>query len=257
MSELTYRRVGRGPSLVFVHGYLGGAAIWQDQIAHYADDFDVIAPDLAGFGESVELVAPNRIATHARDVLDLLDRLGVDRFALVGHSMGGMVVQEMAVHAPERIDRLVLYGTGPLGAMPDRFEPIAVSRQRLIAEGVAANAQRIAATWFLHGVDAPAYPSCAALGEGVSLQTALASLDAMEAWDGREGLARIAAPTLVLWGDRDRSYCWEQPEALWRGINDCRLGVVPDSAHNIHLEKVGIFHALLDDFLLGSQTRNQ
>ncbi len=123
--KLAYTRKGRGPVLVLVHGYLGGGKIWADQLAAFSVRHDVICPDLAGFGDSAHLTAPDSITGHAQDVLRLLDALGVETFALLGHSMGGMVVQEMVRLAPDRIPTLVLYGTGPQGVLPGRFETIA------------------------------------------------------------------------------------------------------------------------------------
>ena len=111
-------------SLVFVHGYLGGSMQWADQVKTFGGQFRIITPDLPGFGENHAMTTPETIRGLAQYVLDELDRLGVDRFHLVGHSMGGMIVQEMVALAPERVDKLVLYGTGPVGIMPGRFETI-------------------------------------------------------------------------------------------------------------------------------------
>ncbi len=249
MTDLSFKRAGAGPTLVLVHGYLGASAIWADQLAQFAQSHDVICPDLAGFGASASLVAPDSIEGHARNVLALLDRLGVERFDLLGHSMGGMIVQEMTRLAPHRINKLVLYGTGPQGVLPGRFETIAQSRERLLGDGLAKTASRIAATWFLHGDAARAFPLCSHLGLQASLQAALASLTAWENWDGRRALADITCPALVLWGSHDRSYGWSQPEALWRGILGADLAVVPGAAHNVHLEKPQLFNMLLADFL--------
>jgi pimeloyl-ACP methyl ester carboxylesterase len=249
MSDLSFKRAGTGSPLVLVHGYLGGSAIWADQIARFSPFRDVICPDLAGFGASADLTAPATIAGHAENVLALLNHLKVDKFELLGHSMGGMIVQEMVRLAPDRIDRLVLYGTGPVGVMPGRFESIAESRAKLLRDGVAETAKRIAATWFLQGRSAEGFPLCEALGQQTSLQAAVASLQAWESWDGRHNLHAIRCPTLVLWGSHDRSYDWLQPEALWRGIPNADLAVVPNSAHNVHLEKPAFFNALLTDFL--------
>jgi len=253
MPELSFTRsgtrAGKARALVLVHGYLGGSAMWAAQLACFSPFRDVICPDLAGFGESAGLAAPDSIEGHARQVLALLDQLGVEEFDLLGHSMGGMIVQEMVRLAPDRIRRLVLYGTGPKGVMPGRFETIAESRARLLAEGVAKTAERIAATWFLHGTAAEAFALCRQLGHKASLQAALASLQAWQDWDGRENLSAIRCPTLVLWGSHDRSYGWSQPQALWQGIAGADLAVVPNCAHNVHLEKPAIFNALLTDFL--------
>ncbi|WP_323007277.1 alpha/beta hydrolase [Pseudorhodobacter sp.] len=245
---LPHRRQGRGPTLVLVHGYLGGAAQWEAEIARYSANYDVIAPDLPGFGAAADRPGCDRIEGFAQAVIDLLDQLGVDRFILLGHSMGGMIAQEMAAHNAARVIRLVLYGTGPLGAMPDRFEPIDVSRQRLLEEGVAKTAQRIGATWFCTGEDAPGFPAIRDIGAQASVQAAGAALNAMAQWDGRPALNKLTMPTLVVWGDSDRSYRWQQVESLWRNLANGELAVIPGAAHAAHLEKPKLFHLILDGF---------
>lgn len=246
---LSYTRKGNGPALVLVHGYLAGSAIWAAQIAAFSAARDVICPDLAGFGQSKSLIAPDSITGHARQVLQLLEDLEIGSFDLLGHSMGGMVVQEMARLAPDRIRNLILYGTGPKGLLPNRFETIQQSRQRIETEGLQAVARKIAATWFLHGEAATGFALCETLSTQTSLQAALASLSAWEAWDGSAALSQIKARSLVLWGSHDRSYTWSQPEALWRGIAKADLAVIPGCAHNVHLENERLFNLLVADFL--------
>ena len=251
MDPLVCRQAGAGNPLVLVHGYLGGPRMWDAQFDAFGAEFRCIAPSLAGFGDSHDLEAPDTIEGHAAQVLETLSGLGVDRFALLGHSMGGMIVQQMAAMAPERIERLVLYGTGPVGLLPDRFESIETSRQRLRTNGLEGTAARIAATWFADGEAAPGYVLCVEEGRKATLQAALASLDAWESWDGTAALSRFPMPVLIVWGDGDRSYGWSQPEALWRGIPGARLAVVPGCAHNVHMEKSEIFNAIVADFLRG------
>jgi pimeloyl-ACP methyl ester carboxylesterase len=236
-------------ALVFVHGYLGGSPQWANQAQVFSPHFDVITPDLPGFGLNHEMEAPDTIRGLASSVLDELDRRGINDFHLLGHSMGGMIVQEMVALAPERVDHLVLYGTGPVGLMPGRFETIEESRRRLTDEGVEASGRRIAATWFLHGENANQYRVCAELAKMASLQAALAGLAAMESWSGISSLPDIATPTLVLWGDGDRAYQWSQPEQLWREIAGAQLAVVPGCSHAVHLEKPHLFNSLLANFL--------
>jgi len=236
-------------SLVFVHGYLGGGMQWADQVETFSEHFRVITPDLPGFGENHAMTTPETIRGLAQFVLDELDRLEVNRFHLVGHSMGGMIVQEMVALAPERVDKLVLYGTGPVGIMPGRFETIDESRRGVKEKGVEATGCRIAATWFQHGESADGYRVCAELAVKASPQAALAGLAAMESWSGVAALSKIACKTLVLWGDGDRAYLWNQPEQLWREIGDAQLGVIPGCSHAVHLEKPQLFNAMLLDFL--------
>ncbi len=249
---LPVQRAGTGPVLVLVHGYLGGSSQWSAEIERLGPHFDVIAVDLAGYGEARHLAAPAEIAAHARAVLHTLDRLGVGRFHLLGHSMGGMVAQEIVHEAPDRVMRLVLYGTGPHGSIPGRFETMARSRERLAADGVERTARRICATWLLDREASPAFERLAALGASVSPQAAEAGLWAMEGWDGRDRLAAIRQATLIVWGEHDRSYGWTQVEALWRGIAAASLAVLPACSHALHLERAALFHALVLEFLLAA-----
>jgi len=236
-------------ALVFVHGYFGGSAQWAEQLRVFGDRFQVVTPDLPGFGADNLPTTPDTIRGLAIDVLSQLDALGVHRFHLVGHSMGGMIAQEMIDLAPSRVERLVLYGTGPVGLMPGRFETIDESRQAVREQGAEACGRRIAATWFLHGVDGQGYELCAELAAQATEQAALAGLSAMEAWSGVNALAKIKSPTLVLWGDGDRAYLWPQAEKLWREIGGAQLAVIPGCAHAVHLEKPRLFNAMLADFL--------
>ena len=191
---LKYTRNGQGYPLILQHGYFGGADMWQAQIDHFKSRYDVIAPNLAGFGDSSELVAPESIPESAQQIFDLLDSLGVDRFYLLGHSMGGMVVQQMAAMQNERIKKLVCYGTGPVGVMPDRFETLDQSRERLSTEGLAATAKRIATTWFVEGENAQGFSVCENVGKKATMQAALASLTAWENWNGCSALPMIFCP---------------------------------------------------------------
>ena len=251
-APLRYHRRGAGKALVLVHGYYGGADVWQRQLAVLGGDYDVIAIEHKGYGNSADLPACDSIDGFATQILALLDTLNVESFYLLGHSMGGMIAQQITANAPTRVEKLICYGTGPRGAMPNRFESIETSRQRLLSDGAAATGRRIAATWFVRDSDAENYPATAAIAEQLSLSAALAGLDAMEQWDGCEQLAHIKQPTLVLWGDRDQSYQWQQPETLWREINNSSLAVMPNCGHNAHLENPELFNLLVRDFLNAS-----
>lgn len=247
--ELPYRRAGSGKPLVLVHGYLGGSAQWQGQMAAFAATHDVIAPDLPGFGQAAALPGPARIADFASAVMGCIDGLGVGNFTLLGHSMGGMIVQEIAARHGDRIDALVLYGTGPLGLMPDRFEPIETSMARLNADGVADTADRISATWFRDGADAAGYIPTRDIARTANPHAASNALIAMRDWDGRAALEQLRMRCRIIWGDHDRSYRWPQVETLWQGIKGSDLGVIPGASHAAHMEKPALFNAMVQDFL--------
>ena len=236
-------------SLVFVHGLMGGSQQWQHQMEALSN-FDCVALDLPGFGANAKAKALTSIPSFSSWALDELSARGVQRFNLIGHSMGGMVAQEMVAQAPERVDRLVLYGTGATGILPGRFETIETSKDRAKAEGSSVTARRIAATWFLNRDQAPAYEGCAQIAEMSGIDAILAGLDAMNDWSGTARLAQIRAKTLVIWGDHDRTYPWGQTEELWRSIEGACLAVLPGCAHASHLEKAHLFNAILENFLI-------
>ena len=235
--------------LVLVHGFMGGSDQWELQRKGLAKDHDLIAVDLPGFGRNNTSEAPDTITGFAHFVLDHLTQRGITEFKLLGHSMGGMIVQEMVAIAPDRIQQLVLYGTASSGDLPDRFETFETSKQRITEDGVAATARRISATWFLADEVAEEFGNCAKVAEQSSLQAMLAALDAMKTWSRADNLPRISCPTLIVWGESDRSYSWPQIRELWEHIPDASLAVIPGCAHAAHMEKPEIFNAILGDFL--------
>jgi 2-hydroxy-6-oxonona-2,4-dienedioate hydrolase len=246
---LPFKIAGSGPTLVLVHGYLGGSSQWDGQLTSLCKHFEVVTLDLAGYGLANHLTAPTDLADHARNVLATLDHMSIERFHLLGHSMGGMVVQEITKQAPHRVNKLVLFATGPLGLIPGRFETMARSRERLAEDGLHATARRISATWLLDREASPAFEGLAGLATQASEQAASAGLSAMEAWDGRDHLDKIEQTTLVIWGEGDRTYGWSQIEMLWRRIPNTSLAVLPACAHALHLERGALFCTLLIEFL--------
>ena len=87
-----------------------------------------------------------------------------------------------------------------MGVLPDRFETLDQSRERLAIDGLEATAKRIAATWFVEGKNSQGYSICESAGKKATRQAALASLAAWEKWNGCSALRLINCPTLVLWG---------------------------------------------------------
>ena len=234
--------------LVLVHGFMGGSAQWELQRADFEKQFDLFTVDLPGFGNNNHLQAPDTISGFARFVLDEITTNNLEEFNLLGHSMGGMIVQEMTAIAPDKIRRLVLYGTAATGDLPGRFETFETSRQRVKADGVKTSARRISATWFLELEKAREFENCASLAEQSSLQAMLAALDAMETWSQRDNLPNISCPTMMVWGEHDRTYRWPLIEELWTTIPAASLAVMPGCSHAAHMEKPEIFNPIVSDF---------
>jgi pimeloyl-ACP methyl ester carboxylesterase len=120
--ELAFTRQGRGTPLVLLHGYPLDHHIWDDILPLLEDSFDLIIPDLRGFGESTTIDTSYTMDDLASDVAGLLDHLGIEKSAVAGHSMGGYAALAFARRYPERMSGLGLVATQALADPPDRKE---------------------------------------------------------------------------------------------------------------------------------------
>ena len=120
--ELAYIRQGKGTRLVLLHGFPLDHHLWDEVIPLLEDSFDLIVPDLRGFGESTTIDKPYTMDDLASDVAGLLDHLGIEKTTIAGHSMGGYVALAFVRLYPERISGLGLVATQALADPPDRKE---------------------------------------------------------------------------------------------------------------------------------------
>ena len=185
----------------------------------------------------------------AKAILNLLEKKEIKNYNLLGHSMGGMVVQEMAKVAGEKILKLVCYGTGPRGNIPGRFETINQSREKLKMNGLKNTAYRIAKTWFIEEDKAKYFYLCENAAKQTSVEAADNGLIAMKNWNGVDNLKNIKNKTLIIWGDQDKAYNYSQVETLNNNIPDSDLKIIKGCSHNVHLEKPGEFNNTVNEFL--------
>ncbi|MDB9807822.1 alpha/beta hydrolase [Candidatus Pelagibacter sp.] len=249
MQDIFVEDIGRGTTLVLIHGFLGSSDMWIPQIKFFKNDFRVIAPALPGFGKSSTINSCDTIQCMAKSVLDSLEQKKIKNFNLLGHSMGGMIVQEIAKLAGEKILKLICYGTGPRGDIPGRFETIDQSRKKLKNNGLENTAYRIAKTWFVKGDRSKYFYLCEEAGKQTTFEAADNGLIAMKNWDGFENLKNIKNKTLIVWGDEDKAYNLHQVESLKDNIPDSNLRVVKGCSHNVHLEKPDEFNMIISEFL--------
>ena len=241
---------GKGFPLVLVHGFLGSSKMWKPQIDFFKYHFRVITPDLPGFGRSNKAKSHNSIQSIANFLLDRLAEKKIDKFHLLGHSMGGMIVQEMAKKSGGKISKLVCYSTGPKGEMPGRFETVDQSRENIKKNGLEVTAKNIAQTWFVAGEKAKYFDLCIEAGKQTSIEAADNALIAIKNWDGVKNLQDIKNNTLIIWGDKDKSYNLGQVQTLEKNISDSNLVIFKGCAHNVHLEQPDQFNHTIKDFLL-------
>jgi pimeloyl-ACP methyl ester carboxylesterase len=249
MQDLYIGDVGKGFPLVLVHGFLGSSDMWKPQINFFKKNFRVITPDLPGFGKSNKLKSLNRIQSIANLLLENLQNKQINKFHLLGHSMGGMIAQEMAKKKGDKISKLVCYSTGPRGEMPGRFETVDQSRKNLKKKGLKIVARNIAKTWFTKEEDSKYFKMCIEAGKQTSAEAADNALIAFINWNGVDTLKNIKNETLIVWGDQDKSYGIKEIKLLKRNILNSSLTIFKGCAHNVHLEKVDKFNNKIIEFL--------
>ena len=250
MQDIYIDDIGSGYPLVLVHGYLGSSEMWKLQKDYLQKKFRIIAPALPGFGESFNAQSFNSINLMANFIIEQIDKKKIDKFNLMGHSMGGMIVQEIANLSGDRINKLICFATGPIGDIPGRFEPINTSIKKLGEEGIKEQVKRIPPKWFVEGDQAKNYYLCENAVKNISEETARNALIAMRDWNGLENLKKIKNKTLIIWGDKDKSYNFEQISTLKNNIPDSDLKIFKNCCHNVHLEQPQKFNQVVEDFLI-------
>jgi len=249
MQEIYVDDIGKGYPLVLVHGYLGSSEMWKFQKDYLKNYFRVIAPALPGFGESYKVKSLNSINTMAKIVLECLEKKKINKFNLMGHSMGGMIVQEIVKVSGDKVNKLICFATGSIGDIPDRFESLDVSIKRLKDEGIKETVKRIPPKWFVNGNKAKNYYLCENAVKETSEETADNALNAMKNWKGLENLKNIKNETLIIWGDKDVSYNFDQVETLNKNIPNNKLEIFKGCCHNVHLEEPEKFNKTVKTFL--------
>ena len=249
MQDIFVDDYGSGTPLVLIHGFLGSTDMWKPQIEHFKKNFRILTPALPGFGKSNKVKSCDSIECMAKAILNSLKIRQVEKFNLLGHSMGGMIVQEMTRLASDKVLKLICYGTSPRGNIPGRFETIDESREKLKMNGLEATANRIAKTWFINKDKAKYFYLCENAGKQTSLEAADNGLIAMKNWSGINNLKDIKNETLIIWGDQDRAYNYSQVETLKNNISNSSLKIINGCSHNVHLEKPDEFNNCVSDFL--------
>ena len=229
-----------GVPVVLLHGFTDSWFSWSMVIERLPADIRVIVPTQRGHGDSGRPGCCYAIGDFARDVVALLDALDIRRAHVIGHSMGGLVAQRVAIDSPERVNRLVIVGSAAsvrneaviefnevVQQLSDPIDPAFIRDFQLATTALPLPPE------FLERVVQESAKLPARMWREV--------LGGLLAPEALHDVSRITAPTLIVWGAQDAFFPRSQQEELVRAIDGARLLVYPDAAHSPTWEIPGRF----------------
>lgn len=255
-----YHRVGSGDPVFLIHGSGPGVSAWANWrliLPDLAQEFDVVAPDIVGFGftdrpDGFEY----NMANWRQHLLGFADAIGLERFSLVGNSFGGGLAISMAVNHPERVDKLILMGAAgvsfPLTDGLDRvwgYEPSLEAMEdlmKLFAWDQELGANKDLAKLRYEASIRPGFHESFSQMFPAPRQNGIEDLATPE-----DQIRRITAPTLIVHGRDDQIIPVENSYRFHQLIDDSQLHVYGQCGHWTQIEKAPEFTQLVANFLHG------
>lgn len=252
--KIYYERHGQGPALLFCHGAGSNAATWWQQLPVFAREFSCITMDLRCFGRSMAPLEEFEFALFVDDALAVLDAENIDRAAVVGQSLGGMVGVRLALQHAGRLSAFVACDTSLTIDHPALLDAMAKRVTRVQALTVE---QRSLGSWFIEQ-----HPDRAALYAQINHFNPSAHAYDSDAWGAAvtglmaprnllplKALAGITCPTLFVVGSEDPLVPVEAMQAFAQQVRGSELRVVDGAGHSAYFEKPAEFNENVLAFL--------
>ncbi len=259
--RLHYHEIGAGEPLICLHGAGPGASAWSNfksNVGAFASKHRTYLVDLPQYGRSDKVVIEGGRLTFTAGVLDaFMEAVGLTSAHFVGNSMGGQVALKMAIDTPHRVNRMVVLGASPISF--SALTPLPVEGVRLIrdyyrgSEGPTQAKMRalmdtlVATSGMITDAMVEERYAASADPEVVALFTKTPPQNE----DLFAHLDKVAAPTLVIWGQDDRFGALEVGLLLLKRLQRARMVVFPRCGHWAHVERADEFNHLVLDFLAG------
>lgn len=248
--QMYYEDQGEGPVLVFIHGLGENSASWEHQIKFFSRTFRVVAMDLRGHGRSDDGKTFITMKSFADDVIALLSQLHINKAHFIGHSMGGLINQQIAVDYPERMLTMTLsdaagfypppFATTGLEERLKRLETLSMDE---VAAAIANVACRPEAP---EDIKESIRKMFAANRREPYRQSTISTLQA----DYRQFHAQMLVPALILVGEFDQTTPLEYAQYLNKALLGSKLQILPDAAHMTKLENPEAYNKALAEFLV-------
>ena len=199
--NLAYTRLGKGTPLVLIHGFPLDHTSWNEAASLLQNEFDVILPDLRGFGQSTTVETQYTVSDMADDLAGLLDALGIEKAAIAGHSMGGYVALAFAKKYPQRVSGLGLVSSQTAADAPERKEGRYKTAADVAEKGVSVVAEAMTPKL---SADASVQAVVRGVIEKQSKSGVIGALKAMaEREDFMPYLSSVKFPVVLIHGDAD------------------------------------------------------
>jgi len=230
------------PTLVMIHGAGGHSQVWQTQIHLLRGSLNTLALDLPGYGKSVD-EAKSDLDGYAEWLIEGLSAIFRDPPFLMGHSMGGAIVQKAAMLRPDLMRGIILVGTGPRLQVAPMF-----------LEGLQKNFEETVDTLigfaYASGADSLLIKEGAKLMKEAGSSVVYGDFSACNRFDVRNEVGKIKLPCLILCGDEDKLTPPSLSNKLNASIEGSRLEIVPAAGHMVMIENHKAFNDCVLDFIL-------
>jgi 3-oxoadipate enol-lactonase len=232
--NLAYTRAGHGAPLVLIHGYPLDHSIWDQVVPLLEDEFDLIVPDLRGFGNSDVMEADDSIQEYARDIAGLLTHLKIKKAFIAGHSMGGYVALAFARDYEQRVSGLGMVASQTPADPPERKEARYTTATQVIEKGVGIVAEAMAPKL---SADARLQEYARELIEKQSPLGIFSALYAMaDRPDSSDIFAAFPFPVVIVHGDADALIPVERGREMKAALPAAHYAELPGAGHLLMLE---------------------
>jgi len=232
--QIAYARKGSGTPLVLVHGYPLDHTIWNEVIPLLENDFDIITPDLRGFGGSDGIESQYKMTDMAADLAGLLDLLGIEKTVIAGHSMGGYVALAFAHVYPERMLGLGLVSSQAPADPPERKQGRYEAAEEIMKTGVEPVAESMSPKLSPDERVQAYVRALIAEQQPAGLAGALKAM--AERDDSRSVLSTIEVPVAVIHGDADELIPAQRAQEIKDAIPHATLEILAGGGHMLMLE---------------------